>query len=271
MKVSPLDKRVLNKFYAFLGAISVITSIVFLFADIEDKDKPIAGIVALGAIILVYIGIWIHANVRRSIRLKINNSEIEVYFGDIFEDSAELKAISFNEYFDTQVDDKIISKRSLHGQFIEKLYAGRVDALDDIIAADEHLPEMIAGENPTRPAGKKTKYKLGTVCMAEECLLIALSRFDANNKAFLEISDYISCLLAFWNEVDSVYNERTLALPVLGFRDYESISDQELLELIIWTFKLSRIKFTYPSKVKIVVWEKKSEKINLQKLKDLET
>ena len=276
MKVSPLDKRVLNKFYAFLGAISVITSIVFLFADIEDKDKPIAGIVALGAIILVYIGIWIHANVRRSIRLKINNSEIEVYFGDIFEDSAELKAISFNEYFDTQVDDKIISKRSLHGQFIEKLYAGRVDALDDIIAADEHLPEMIAGENHTRPAGKKTKYKLGTVCMAEECLLIALSRFDANNKAFLEISDYISCLLAFWNEVDSVYNERTLALPVLGsgitrFRDYESISDQELLELIIWTFKLSRIKFTYPSKVKIVVWEKKSEKINLQKLKDLET
>jgi len=276
MKVSPFDKRVLNKFYAFLGAISVITSIVFLFAGIEDKDKPIAGAVALGAILLVYIGILIHANVRRSIRLKINTSEVEVYFGDIFEDTAELKAISFNEYFDTQVDDKIISKGSLHGQFIEKLYAGRVDALDDIIAADEHLPEMIAGENPTRLAGKKTKYKLGTVCMAEEYLLIALSRFDANNKAFLEISDYIGCLLAFWNEVDSVYNERTLALPVLGsgitrFRDYESISDQELLELIIWTFKLSRIKFTYPSKVKIVVWEKKSEKINLQKLKDLET
>ena len=276
MKVSPFDKRVLNKFYAFLGAISVITSIVFLFAGIEDKDKPVAGAVALSAIILVYIGIWIHANVRRSIRLKINNSEVEVYFGDIFEDSAELKAISFNEYFDTQVDDKIISKGSLHGQFIEKLYAGRVDALDDIIAADEHLPEMIAGENPTRLAGKKTKYKLGTVCMAEEYLLIALSRFDANSKAFLEISDYIGCLLAFWNEVDSVYNERTLALPVLGsgitrFRDYESISDQELLELIIWTFKLSRIKFTYPSKVKIVVWEKKSEKINLQKLKDIET
>ncbi len=31
MKVSPFDKRVLNKFYAFLSAISVITSIVFLF------------------------------------------------------------------------------------------------------------------------------------------------------------------------------------------------------------------------------------------------
>lgn len=276
MKVSLFDKRVLNKFYAFLGVISVITSIVFLFADIEDKNKPVAGVVALGVIVLVYIGIWIHANVRRSIRLKINNSEVEVYFGDIFEDAAELKAISFNEYFDTQVDNKVISKGSLHGQFIEKFYSGRVDVLDGIIASDEHLPVMIAGENPTRSAGKKTKYKLGAVCMAEEYLLIALSRFDANNKAFLEISDYISCLLTFWNEVDGVYNGRTLALPVLGsgitrFRDYENISDQELLELIIWTFKLSRIKFTYPSRVKIVVWEKKSEKINLQKLKDLET
>lgn len=78
MKVSLFDKRVLNKFYAFLGAISVITSIVFLFAGIEDKDKPIAGAVALGAILLVYIGICIHANVRRSIRLKINTSEVEV-------------------------------------------------------------------------------------------------------------------------------------------------------------------------------------------------
>lgn len=276
MKVSLFDKRVLNKFYAFLGGISVITSIVFLFADIEDKNKPVVGVVALGVIVLVYIGIWIHANVRRSIRLKINNSEVEVYFGDIFEDAAELKAISFNEYFDTKVDNKVISKGSLHGQFIEKFYSGRVDVLDGIIASDEHLPVMIAGENPTRSAGKKTKYKLGAVCMAEEYLLIALSRFDANNKAFLEISDYISCLLTFWNEVDGVYNGRTLALPVLGsgitrFRDYENISDQELLELIIWTFKLSRIKFTYPSKVKIVVWEKKSEKINLQKLKDLET
>lgn len=276
MKVSPFDKRVLNKFYAFLSAISVITSIVFLFVGIDDKNKLVAGVVAFGAIVLVYIGILYYVNVRRSIQLKINTSEVEVYFGDIFEDTAELKAISFNEYFDTQVDNKVISKTSLHGQFIEKFYSGRVDILDGIIASDEHLPVMIADENSTRPAGKKTKYKLGAVCMAKKYLLIALSRFDVNNKAFLEISDYISCLLTFWNEVDRVYAGRILALPVLGsgitrFRDYENVSDQELLELIIWTFKLSRIKFTYPSKVKIVVWEKKSEKINLQKLKDLET
>jgi hypothetical protein len=95
------------------------------------------------------------------------------------------------------------------------------------------------------------------------------------NKAYLEINDYIDCLLNFWSEVDRVYAGRTVALPVLGsgitrFRGYENISEQELLELIIWTFKVSRIKFTYPSKAKIVVYEKKKDKVNLLRLKDLE-
>lgn len=58
---------------------------------------------------------------------------------------------------------------------------------------------------------------------------------------------------------------------ITRFKGYDNISDQELLELIIWTFKVSRIKFTYPSKVKIVVFNKKSSKINLTALKDLET
>ena len=65
-------------------------------------------------------------------------------------------------------------------------------------------------------------------------------------------------------------------MPVLGsgitrFIDNENISDQELLEMIIWTFKLSRVRISYPSKLKIVVWDKKFKDINLQKLKDLET
>ena len=82
-------------------------------------------------------------------------------------------------------------------------------------------------------------------------------------------------MLNFWNEIDRVYAGRTVALPVLGsgitrFKNYERISDQELLELIIWTFKISRIQFSYPSKVKIIVFNSKKNKINLTALKNLE-
>lgn len=276
MKVPFFGKKILQSFYGFLSVISVFTSIVFLFVEIDPKWKGAIGGGALALLVLVYIGIWIHATLRRSITLTINTSEIEVKFGDIFSEEADLKVVAFNEYFDTLVDEKVISSNSLNGKFIKKFYQGRVADLDEIISLDTHLPEMIACENIDRNVGKKTKYRLGTICTVEDYLLTAFSRFDESNKAYLEMNDYISCLLNFWNEIDRVYAGRTVALPVLGsgitrFRGYENISDQELLELIIWSFKVSRIKFTYPSKVKIVVWQKKQEKINLLKLKDIES
>lgn len=276
MKVPFFDNRILNKFYGILTGISVIMTIIFTFAEIDKKCKTAIGLTVLSILIILYIGIWIHSNVRRSIRLKINNSEVEVKFGDLFSEQADFKVIAFNEYFDTLVDDKIIAKSTLNGIFINKLFNEKVEELDSIISADAHLREVIVAENELRSAGKKTKYKLGTICVVNEFLLTALTRFDADNRAYLEINDYINCLLNFWNEVDRVYAGKTVALPVLGsgitrFKGYENISDQELLELIIWTFKVSRIKFTYPSKVKIVVYNNKSDKTNLLKLKELET
>lgn len=275
MKVPLFDKRIRHVFYGVLSVISVLTSIAFIFIEIDPKYKTPIGLGVLAVLVLIYFGIWICSNMRSSIRLKINTSEVEVKFGDLFSEEANWKAIAFNEYFDTLVDDKIISKGSLNGIFIEKFYKDKVHELDGIISADTHLSGAIVGENASRPSGKKTKYKLGTICVVNDYLLTAFSRFDDDNKAYLEITDYINCLLNLWNEVDRVYAGKTVALPVLGsgitrFRGYENVQDQELLELIIWTFKVSRIKFTYPSKVKIVVYEKKRDKINLLALKDLE-
>lgn len=275
MKVQFFDKRILRSFYGFLTGISVITSIVFLFVDMDKTYKTVIGVTTLGVLIAMYIGIWIHSNIRQSICLKINTSEIEVKFGDIFFEQADFKVIAFNEYFDTLVDDKIIARSTLNGKFIDKCFKDKVDDLNDIISTDEHLYEAIVEKNVMRAVGKRTKYKLGTICVVDDYLLTALTHFDIENKAYLEMNDYINCLLNFWNEIDRVYAGKTVALPVLGsgitrFRGYDNISDQELLELIIWTFKVSRIKFTYPSKVKIIVYENKFDKINLLKLKNLE-
>lgn len=277
MKVFFFDKKIRNQYYAVLSAISVVTSILLLFVDIDLKVKPYIGLIVLPALVLLYFALWLKANFLQSIILKINSSVIEVKFGDIFTEDAPLKVIAFNEYFDTQVDDNgtIIAKSTLNGQYIEKFYKNKIEDLDSIISNDTFLRNAIVGENLTRKSGKTLKYKLGTICVAHDYLLTALTHFDDNNKAYLEINEYINCLLNFWNEVDRIYAGRMIALPVLGsgitrLKGYENVSDQELLELIIWTFKVSRIKFTYPSKVKIVVFQKKSDKINLLALKDFE-
>lgn len=278
MKVPFFDKRILHLFYKALSVISVLTSIIFVFLDIDTKCKTIIGIVAFFILFALYVCIWIHSNKRRSICLKINSSEVEVKFGDIFEETNDLKAIAFNEYFDTFVDDNgtVIARNTLNGRYLEKFYGDNVADLDMLILNDSHLTESIIEENANRKNGKKIRYKLGTICVVKDYLLTAFSRFDENNKAYLGINEYINCLLSFWNEVDRVYAGRAVALPVLGsgitrFKGYDNISDQELLELIIWSFKVSRIKFTYPAKVKIVVYKKKSDRINLLELKKFES
>lgn len=275
MKVNLFDKRVLNLFYAFLSMVSVFTSIIFLFVDIDEKYKKSIGLVMLILIVVIYIIIWAYLDFRKKIILKINSSEVEVKYGDIFLEESDLKVIAFNEYFDTLVDDIVISKKSLNGVFIQKFYKNNVDGLDKNILEDNYLHNSVIEENCSRKIGKKVKYKLGTICSVNDYLLMALTHFDSNNKAYLEINDYINCLLNFWNEVDRVYAGRTVSLPILGsgitrFKNYENISDQELLELMIWTFKVSRIKFTYPSKIKIIVFDDKKDKINLLLLKGLE-
>ena len=85
------------------------------------------------------------------------------------------------------------------------------------------------------------------------------------------MKDYIDFLIKFWDEIDIIYNGESVSIPLMGsgitrFKEY-SLSDQELLELLIWSFKISRNKFTYPSKVSIIIHSSKIDKINLYKLK----
>lgn len=274
MKVKLFDKQIVRWFYGLLSAISVLTSIVFTFVDIEQKNKETIGIIAIVAFILSYLSIWIYANNRNSITLIINNSLMEVKFGDLFSEKSDWKAIAFNEYYDTVVDDKIIARCTLNGMYINKYFADKVDELDKIIASDAHLSSKILSSNPQRPNGKTTKYQIGSLCVVGNYLLTALTHFDSDNRAYIEMYEYISFLLSFWDEVDRVYAGKTVALPVFGsgitrFKKYDMVSDQELLEVIIWSFRVSRIKFTYPSKVKIVVYSDKKDKINLQALKHI--
>lgn len=58
---------------------------------------------------------------------------------------------------------------------------------------------------------------------------------------------------------------------ITRFKDgFENIDDNELLNIMIWTFKISKIKFKYPAKLSIIIDEEKINKINIFKLKELE-
>jgi hypothetical protein len=252
-----------------LSTISLLSSFVFIVIEIPTDCKISVGIGLALILIIIYIIKWVIANCQNKATLSINNSNLIVKTGDIFAED-ELKVIAFNEYFDTQVDNKIISNTSLNGIYINSKI-NDVNELDNLIDNDIRLSKKVIQNNYCRINGKKKKYELGSIFQKDDYLLVAFTKFDNDNRAYLNMYDYINFLLNFWNEIDIMYAGRSVSIPLLGsgitrIKEFSTISEQELLELLIWSFKISKIKFTYPSKVSIIIHESKKDKINFFKL-----
>lgn len=269
IKVDFFNKKLIKTFANKIGAISTVTSLVLIFFDIPESYKIIAAICFSLFIIVCYFHAWFLANREIEKKIEINNSIIHIKTGDIFTEDG-LKVISFNEYFDTEVNDILISEMSLNGIYL-------LSEVSDIVGLDCAIENNLKMKNKTfeqnikKTEGKNKKYKLGTIFRNGDYLLTAFSRFDDDNRAFLNMVDYIKCLLNFWNEVDIIYSGKTVVIPLMGsgitrFKGYEHVSEQELLELLIWSFKVSKIKFNYPSKVSIIIDANKMDKINLYSL-----
>lgn len=255
-KVSFIDKNLLKTYFSVLSVISVLMSFVLIGFNIPDQYKLISGIILFIVLFVIYIYMWIRANFSNDVTLNINNSKVRIKIGDIFEEDG-LKVISFNEYFDTRVDNRIISETTLNGKYIKKR-VDNVEEFDQLI--DQKLNDRVISINKDRKEGKKKKYRLGTIFQHDDYLLTAFAKFDDDNRAYLYMNDYINFLINFWNEVDIIYGGRTVVIPLLGsgitrFKEYNTVLEQELLELLIWSFKVSRIKFTYPFHVRIIIHE----------------
>ena len=117
--------------------------------------------------------------------------------------------------------------------------------------------------------GKTTKYKLGSICPVDDYFLLALTHFDEDNRAYLTIEDYISCLMHMWNELDVYYAQQPIYMPLLGGGitrfNGANVELQDLLKYIIITFKASRV--TFKSGLNIVLYDGDKEKINLHDIK----
>ncbi|EAD5761594.1 hypothetical protein EXZ75_05300, partial [Listeria monocytogenes] len=80
----------------------------------------------------------------------------------------------------------------------------------------------------------------------------------------------------FWNEINRVYAQKSVSVPIFGsgltnFKNgFEDIDDNELLKIMIWTFKISKMKFTYPAKLSIIINNDKLDRMNIFKLKEEE-
>jgi len=270
-KVRFFDRRVIENFCKIISAISVALSLVVLFVDIPKEHKSTGGWVFLGLLLLIYIGIWLWSNNLNKIEINVEGSDVTIKVGDIFQQTG-LKVIAFNEYFDTQVDDKIIATNSLNGIFIKKYLDVPLLSLDQHIKNYAFESSEILGSNSTRILGKKERYQLGTICVYKDFLLTAFSRFDDNNKATLTMPEYLEFLINFWDKVNNVYAQQSVSTPIFGsgitrIKGHKNISDEDLLKIMLWTFRISEMCFKHPARLTILIHRDKIKKINLLDIK----
>lgn len=270
-KVSFIDRRVIENFLKITSAISATLSLVVLFVDIPTNSKSTYGWIFIGLLALIYLAIWFWSNNLNKIDINIEGSDVTIKVGDIFSESG-LKAIAFNEYFDTIVDNKIISEKSLNGIFIKDHCGDPVSDLDNHI--DNYTFDEIAklGRNDERVSGKKWRFQIGTICVYKDFLLVAFTKFDNSNKAVLTMPEYLGFLINFWDKVNNVYGQQSVTTPIFGsgitrIQGHKTISDEDLLKIMLWTFRISEMRFKYPAKLTIVIHKSKIDKINLLDIK----
>jgi hypothetical protein len=211
--------------------------------------------------------VWGWTNRLRDVSLDVEGSLVNIKTGDIFQQTG-LKAIAFNEYLDTRVDDRVISQVSVNGVFINSYLVGSVSELDAHIAGYAFENDDIIEHDVKRDLGKTTRYRLGTICVYNDFLLTAFAKFDESNRASLTMPEYLEFLLNFWDKVNRVYAQKSVSTTIFGsgitrIKGHKNISDEDLLKIMLWTFRLSEMRFKYPAKLTIVIHEDKIDQINL--------
>lgn len=268
MKVSLFDKKVLKTFLASVGIVETVLSIILIFVDVPQgtRIRLILALLLLAAFVFDYVVIIIAANTKKKASTKINNIQVKIFVGDIFNQTGCLKVIPFNERFDTVVDNVIISEKSLNGQYITRYMAETPEELKQQITNNPRLASLITLIDSPRQGEVVITYPLGTIVKNGEYLLTAFSKVNANNEAYHDNRSIWDSLVNMWKEIGIAYAGESVCLPLLGsgitrFVD-NNISEQELLELMLYSLKVSGLQLNWNCGISVIIHPNNAKSID---------
>lgn len=201
---------------------------------------------------------------RRHVRISGYNYIIQVEYGNLFEMRDCKKVINFDECFTTIVGDapSEIKPTSICGQYLEKNEIQDMQSLIDK-----------ANLKPSKSKSKyqnKVRYDSGKLVPNGDYLLMAFAKLDENGAGrFYSRDEFLDCLSILWKEINLYYGQQDVCIPILGSgvtrMDSESnalLTQQELLDIIICSYKLSQYKIKPPHQLRIVCKEETDFSLN---------
>lgn len=237
------------------------------FARLDAQDvniiisRLVCFLVVWGITLLLYAAFL---KLRRWITIKGQNYSIKVEYGNILKTRKCKRVINFDECFTTQVGNATadINPDSICGQYLS-------------LHPDLDVQQLIEAAQIT-PARSKSKYQhkirydSGTIVPNGDDLLMAFAKLDEKGKGrFFSRDEYLECLDLLWKELENYYSEKDVCVPILGAGTTSfdggtgaSISKQDLLDMMIWSYKLSSHKIKDPYKLRIVCRKSNGFSIN---------
>ena len=213
--------------------------------------------IVIGVCKLIYLKF-----LRKSVTINGNGYNIVVEYGDLFEKNECKKVIGFDECFTTNVGTAPadIKPNSICGQFLRKY--PNVD-----------FTALVEQSNIT-PCRKHSAYNgfkcypSGSIIPFNDYLLLAFAKLDKDGLGRMTRDEFLQCLDLMWREINKHYCNQSVAIPVLGSGitrlGDETLTHQQLLDMIIASYKLSAHKLKQPAELHIVC--RKDCSISLNKI-----
>ena len=222
-------------------------------------NRSLSFLIVVTLVAVVYA---IYLRCRRSVYIKGKNYSIKISYGDIFDVPKSKKVIPFDECFTTEVGHNLaqIKPNSICGQYLTR-------------CSVPGIPSIIANAQ-IKPCEERSKYKdqvryqSGRLVPNGEYLLMAFAKLDEDGLGRMTRDEYLESLSVLWREIDKHYGQIDVCIPILGsgitrMGDNE-LTQQELLDMIIGSYKLSAHKIKAPARLHIVC--RRCEGFSLRKI-----
>ena len=205
------------------------------------------------------IGYGIYKRKRQKVSIAGKNYSIQIEYGDLLSITGGKIVINFDECFTTNVGEgpADIKPASVCGQYLKK------HPINDM---QEQLDK--AGIKPERGKSQfkgMDRYASGTIVPNGDYLLMAFAKLDQNGLGHLTYDEYLECLNTLWEQIDLWHGISDVYVPILGAkitRFDKELTQQELLDTMISSYRLSPKKMKNPYKLYIVCREREGFSLN---------
>lgn len=111
---------------------------------------------------------------------------------------------------------------------------------------------------------KKKRYASGKLIPKDDFLLMAFAKLDKDGLGWISRDELLDCLSMLWKEINKYHGQKNVCIPILARMDNVFLTQQELLDIIIGSYKLSAHKIKLPCELYIVC--KKRDEFSLNKI-----